>query len=128
MPVFQNSTASFNQHWPIWRAARMAAAARLLANMGLGEVDLNARSNDASTGQCQRLAIALALAADPLILLLDEPTSALDSIARRHIADLLLGAVARGVGLVVSTYDQWLQDALGAQMVRINTADARFSA
>ncbi len=51
---------------------------------------LNESTLTLSLGQQQRLAMALAIAKNPQILLLDCPTSALDPISRQNIEDLLI--------------------------------------
>lgn len=70
-----------------------AARAKARAAELLDTVGLSARSSDRvrgfSRGMRQRLGIAVALAADPDVLLLDEPASALDPIGRKDILDLI---------------------------------------
>jgi putative ABC transport system ATP-binding protein len=59
-----------------------------------------------SGGQQQRLALAVALAGDPPLLLADEPTSQLDRTTGEIVLELMLRARdERGTALVVVTHD-----------------------
>ena len=59
-----------------------------------------------SGGMKQRIVIAMALAADPDLIIADEPTTALDVTIQAQIVDLLAEMVrARGVALILITHD-----------------------
>jgi putative ABC transport system ATP-binding protein len=69
------------------RAARKSATARLAA-VGLDGME-RCDPRRMSVGQCQRIALARALANDPRIILADEPTASLDAESGQAVMQLL---------------------------------------
>lgn len=58
-----------------------------------------------SGGEQQRLALARALARDPVVLFLDEPTASLDPAATQSVEEIVRAVAARGVKIVMTTHD-----------------------
>jgi len=77
-------------------------ARRRIAQAGL---DLRQRAGSLSGGQRAQLALSLALAKRPELLILDEPVASLDPLARREFLRGLMEAVAEhGVSVVLSSH------------------------
>jgi ABC-type multidrug transport system ATPase subunit len=75
----------------------------LLARLGLSE-HANKPVPALSGGLKQRLALAIALLADPPVLLLDEPTASLDAQGRRDYLALLAGLHHEGKTIVFASH------------------------
>jgi putative ABC transport system ATP-binding protein len=91
---------------------RRAEAGDLLDSVGLGD-QADRLAQVMSGGQQQRLALAVALAGRPAVLLADEPTSQLDRHTGDVVIALMLAARERhGTALVVVTHDHHVSDAL----------------
>jgi len=77
----------------------------LLEFIGLSE-KADTQTRHLSRGQKQKLAICIALIANPSVLLLDEPTTGLDVQSSRTIKDRIVEmARERGLGVLVTTHD-----------------------
>jgi energy-coupling factor transporter ATP-binding protein EcfA2 len=103
--------------------ARVRGAA-LLAELGLP--DAGARHpRDLSVGERERVALAAALAADPLVLLLDEPTRGMDPARRAQLAAIVRARVAGGAAAIVATHDRAFAAAACDRTVALRDGRAR---
>jgi tungstate transport system ATP-binding protein len=106
-PVMLRRSAGANVGYALKASGRpsdTATITKLLDRVGLAPLaDRPARR--LSGGEQQRLALARALARDPEVLFLDEPTASLDPAATKAVEDIISGAAASGVKIVMSTHD-----------------------
>jgi ABC-2 type transport system ATP-binding protein len=78
-----------------------------LARQRIGQLGLDPkqRAGSLSGGQRAQLALTLALAKRPGLLILDEPVASLDPLARREFLQVLMEAVAaQGLSVVLSSH------------------------
>lgn len=90
------------------RAAAKERAGDLLRSVGLTDVDRvwGSTPQKLSGGMRQRVMIALALAAEPRLIIADEPTSALDaSVARETMEVLSRLTASTGAALLIVSHD-----------------------
>jgi len=90
------------------RKAGVDKAVEMLATVGIPDPKRRAKSfpHQLSGGQAQRVMIAMALAAEPELLIADEPTTALDVTIQAQILDLMRQLQAeRGTSVVLITHD-----------------------
>jgi putative ABC transport system ATP-binding protein len=75
----------------------------LLERLGIGEV-ADALPSQLSGGEAARAGLAVALAADPEILMCDEPTAEVDAETERRILEFLDERRRRGCAILVATH------------------------
>jgi ABC-2 type transport system ATP-binding protein len=83
---------------------RMPPRLDLLERMGLSEKQ-NAQYHQLSTGQQRRLALALAIAHQPPLVILDEPTAGLDVGTRVELHTIMAEMRASGTTILLATHD-----------------------
>ena len=88
-------------------ANRAARAQELLELVGMTHKK-NRRLHELSGGEQQRIAIAIALANDPKLLLADEPTGSVDPKTGRFILDVFRELNRNGLTTVIVTHDRQL--------------------
>ncbi|OAI50367.1 methionine ABC transporter ATP-binding protein [Betaproteobacteria bacterium SCGC AG-212-J23] len=95
-------------HLPLGRAAARDRALSLLSEVGIPapEARYDSYPHQFSGGMRQRVVIALAIAAEPVLLIADEPTTALDVSIQAQIIELLKRlARERGTAVMLITHD-----------------------
>lgn len=118
-PIFQDSLAAFNPRqsvakmleYALRQAGRsdwQAKAAALLADVGLAssKAFFSRYPHELSGGQRQRLALARALAMDPVLIIADEPLSGADVSIKGQLLNLLLDLrEKRNIAYLMITHD-----------------------
>ncbi|WP_300301912.1 ABC transporter ATP-binding protein [Ferrovibrio sp.] len=95
-------------HLPLNQAQARARAVKLLEDVGIPSASerINAYPHQFSGGMRQRVVIALALAAEPKLIIADEPTTALDVSIQAQIIQLLKRLCREhGTAVMLVTHD-----------------------
>lgn len=87
---------------------RKERALELLERVGIAH-KRKSRLQELSGGEQQRIAIAIALANQPKLLLADEPTGAVDSRTSQHIMEVFRELNRQGLTIIIVTHDPQLQ-------------------
>ena len=116
--VLQNNARNLLPWLPAWQNVqtpmlfgtakqRKERALELLDLVGLAN-KANAKVMQLSGGEQQRIAIAIALANNPKILLADEPTGSVDSKTASYIFDVFRRLNQQGLTIIIVTHDRAL--------------------
>lgn len=108
MKVGRQIAETITLHRRVSRAAANRRALELMNQVGIEDAErrFHQYPHEFSGGQRQRIVIAIALAAEPDILIADEPTTALDVTMQAQILDLIRASQARtGASVIFITHD-----------------------
>lgn len=86
--ALENVTLPMRRLGQLGEKERRARAEKLLGDLGLGD-QMHKLPKQMSGGQCQRVAVARALANDPVLILADEPTGNLDTASSKVVQNIL---------------------------------------
>jgi peptide/nickel transport system ATP-binding protein len=114
---------TIRRHLPLDGAAARQRAIELLREVEIGEPErrIDAYPHQLSGGMRQRAVIALAIAADPDLLIADEPTSALDVSVQAQIIALLKSLCdRRGLAVLLITHDMGVVAEIADRIVVMN--------
>ncbi|WP_293881500.1 ABC transporter ATP-binding protein [Sphingomonas sp.] len=108
MRIGEQIAEGIRLHLGTSRAEARESASRMLASVGIADpkAQLDRYPSHLSGGMRQRVAIAIALACQPDILIADEPTTALDVTVQAQILQLLRSEQQRrGMAMLLVTHD-----------------------
>ena len=104
------------------RADAESKALKILDEVGL-QNKVDEWPDYLSGGQKQRLAIARALAMDPILMLLDEPTSALDPELVSEVLIVLKRLVNNGMTMIIVTHELGFASEFGDRLLFMDSGE-----
>ncbi|HEY3957135.1 MAG TPA: ABC transporter ATP-binding protein, partial [Streptosporangiaceae bacterium] len=108
LPIRTQMTEHMRHHLGVSKTEARARSVSLLADVRIPDPEqaLDSYPGQFSGGMRQRIAIAVALAAEPELLIADEPTTALDVTVQAQILDLIVDLQAEfGSAVIIITHD-----------------------
>jgi len=97
---------ALSAHMPLSAEQRQDRIVELLEMVGIPRTRLKSYPHELSGGMRQRVMIAMALAADPEVVIMDEPTTALDVVVQRDILAEIFELKSRlGFSVLFITHD-----------------------
>jgi ABC-type glutathione transport system ATPase component len=121
--VGQQLIETIRRHLPMNEAEARKRAVDLLAEAGIPspETRIESYPHQFSGGMRQRVVIALALAAEPELIIADEPTSALDVSVQAQIIKVLKSLCeSRGAAVMLVTHDMGVIAETASRMIVMN--------
>jgi peptide/nickel transport system ATP-binding protein len=107
LSIGEHLTDTLAQHRPAWRRHQVRLRAEmLLERVGIRADRFSSYPHEFSGGMRQRLAIALAMALEPALVIADEPTTSLDvAVASQVMAELCQLCEESGSALLLISHD-----------------------
>jgi peptide/nickel transport system ATP-binding protein len=137
LTVGSQMAEALRAHRPLSRDDAWSRARRLLERVQVPDAERRLRQypHELSGGLRQRVLIAMALMAEPTLLIADEPTTALDVSVQAQVIELLREVRAEGRTLVLITHDLGVVAALAdrvavmraGELVELADVDALFA-
>ena len=118
--VERHLTETISEHLGLNSRQAFGKALDVLRQVGVPEpeVRISHFPHQFSGGMRQRLVVALAICAEPDVIIADEPTTNLDALKKRHILDLITKLCRRRqVGLILITHDVGLIAGIADRMI-----------
>ncbi len=128
LPVGRQLIEVLRLHRRTRRVEARAEAVKLLTRLGLPDPqNLMLRvPHQLSGGMCQRIALAMALAGRPRLLLADEPTTALDAAVQVEVLRLLAETVAEErIPMILVTHDLAVVEAVADRLLVLYAGEMR---
>ncbi len=125
-PLYKNLSAADMVHLTrnLTRRFDQRYAKRRLDELG---IPLKRKAGKLSGGQQAQLALTLALARLPLLLVLDEPVAMLDPIARHDFMATVLAAAADGVAVVLSSHVLTELERVASHLILLSRGQVRLA-
>ena len=112
-PILRQVAEPLRWHFKLSRREAERGGTAMLERVGISSSRRACYPHQLSGGEAQRVALAMALVAEPEVLIADEPTTALDAVVQRDILDLIQALQReRDIGVLLISHDLAVVSAL----------------